>query len=186
LEDFSNILLVMGSGQHQDLREQNPGLESWMKMAGAKSGGFFALACRSGARLATEDSSKIQAYSDFGYHLGILLQLLDDVGDFKAYQSGERPVLPEALCRSFVVAYAFEVTPDKDKASLRQALAGLADDPHATREVITLLDGCGAGLYLATEIERQRQSGLRALARAAPRKAAGEKLRALITQLTEE
>ncbi|HLE13566.1 MAG TPA: polyprenyl synthetase family protein [Anaerolineales bacterium] len=186
IDDFSNTLLGMGSGQHQDLREPNPGLESWLKVAGAKSGSFFALACRAGSQLATDDPQRIQSFNNFGYHLGILVQLLDDIGDFKALHQGDTPVHPEALNRSMVVAYALEVLPEEQNRRLLDTLAAIADDPTAARDAIYLIDQCGAGLYLAIEIERQRQSGLNALAAAAPQNGAGEKLTLLMTGLLEE
>jgi geranylgeranyl diphosphate synthase, type I len=186
LNEFSTTLLLISSGQHNDLLEPTPGLADWMRIAESKSGSFFALACRAGARLATEEEEYLKGFSDFGNHLGIAIQILDDIGDFQAYHQGERPVLPEALNRSLAAAYVNEVGADKVKIRLQELISGIAKDPWAVQEVIRILDDCGAGLYLTTELERQRQFALRALERAAPKKAAGDKLAGMLYGLIED
>ena len=55
IEDFNCTILRMCAGQHADLTEASiSSLERYFRIAGAKSGEFFALACRAGALLGTD------------------------------------------------------------------------------------------------------------------------------------
>src|SRR3990172_12240121 len=105
----------MASGQHADLVNPQPDLEQWLEIAGAKSGELFALACRCGARLATNDPARLKGFSDFGHHLGILLQILDDLEDLKPGSGVETPDLSPKVSRSLVVAYALDVLPRSEE-----------------------------------------------------------------------
>jgi hypothetical protein len=64
-QDFFGGILTMASGQHADLVSRQLELKQWYEIAEAKSGSFFSLACRSGARLGTSDPDKINSYSDY-------------------------------------------------------------------------------------------------------------------------
>jgi hypothetical protein len=182
-QDFYRILLEMGSGQHQDLSIPEPTVEQWMAIAGAKSGAFFGLACRSGARLGSQEAARIEIFGRFGYSLGILLQLRDDITDIgPALIEGKRP---EDLNRSLAVAYAREMLSEADKKRLSRAIQALQTEAVEIDALVSLLDQCGAGLFLRAEIERKRREGLEALRRAEPVQPAGEKLANILTELSE-
>ena len=186
VQDFNQSLLVVSSGQHADLVNPQPDLKQWLEIAGAKSGEFFALACRCGARLATDDPARLKGFSDFGHHLGVLLQILDDLEDLKPGSDVETPDLSPKIGRSLVVAYALDVLPTPAKQRLRECLQTLLDDQQAATELIHLLDQCGAAIYLATEIERQLGLGLAALEHAAPQPPAGDILASLLRGLAKD
>ena len=186
IQDFNQSLLVMSSGQHADLVNPLPGLEQWLEIAGAKSGEFFALACRSGARLATDDLARLKGFSDFGRHLGILLQILDDLEDLKPGSGAEMPDLSPRIGRSLAVAYALDVLPSPAQQTLRECLQTLRDDQQAAGELIQLLDRSGAALYLTTEIERQLRLGFKALEEAVPVTPAGDILASLLRELAKD
>ena len=75
------------NGQHRDLSIEHLNLEHWSQIAAAKSGEFFSLACRSGARLGKIDQRRIAGYSTFGFHLGMMLQILDDLVDLSTFKA---------------------------------------------------------------------------------------------------
>ncbi|MDX1418181.1 MAG: class 1 isoprenoid biosynthesis enzyme, partial [Candidatus Promineifilaceae bacterium] len=79
---FYKTLLNSYKGQALELSIRNPSLEDWWKIARAKSGEPFFLACWSGARLASDEISIAASIGKFGYHLGHIIQILDDVTDF--------------------------------------------------------------------------------------------------------
>lgn len=181
--DFHRSLLLMASGQHRDLTYRTPDLGLWMEIAGAKSGAFFRLACRNGARLGTGDRVRIEAFGEYGYRVGLLLQLRDDLTDM-------RPGLlemksPGALRRSLAFAYAFEVLPEPEREQFSVTVNDLGMEGTAPVRLVELLDQSGAGLYIRMEIQRQRRSGLDALQRAEPAGAAGDKLVELLDRLSE-
>lgn len=180
--DFYRSLLRMASGQHRDLTCEAPDLQFWMEIAEAKSGAFFRLACRSGARLGTEDRARIEAYGEYGHHVGLLLQLRDDLADMRpGLLEGKSPA---ALRRSLAVAYAFDVLPGPQRERLSRALDELGMEAMAPTRLVEILDQSGAGLYLRMEIQRMHRAGLEALQRAAPAGAAGDQLVALLDQLS--
>lgn len=183
VEDFCCSILTMCSGQHLDLIQGQPSLEQWMQISAAKSGEFFRLACRSGASLATDDMTKLDAYGGYGFHLGMLLQILDDAGDFQQDATSGDPVGFQNAGRSLAVAYARQVLPPDQLAILSENLATASHDAASAQEVTTLLKKCGAGLYMLTEIERQRSLGLQSLASAQPGSVARDTLMTLINEL---
>ena len=164
-QDFFGSILAMASGQHADLVSRQLELKQWYEIAEAKSGSFFSLACRSGARLGTSDPNKIDSYSDYGFQLGIMLQILDDMEDLKSVYDPESPILVDGIDCSLAVAYALDVLPDDEG---RQLLNWIKTGSQESNNVITILDECGAALYLRAELDRHRNLGLTSLEKAEP------------------
>ena len=159
-QDFFGSILAMASGQHTDLVSGQLELRKWYEIAEAKSGSFFSLACRSGARLGTSDPDKINCYSDYGFHLGMMLQILDDLEDLKPAFDPENPVLVDGIDCSLAVAYALEVLPDDQGHQLINWIKSGSQEINTVNNVITILDGCGATLYVQAELDRHRNLGL--------------------------
>lgn len=181
--DFSCSVLRMAGGQQRDMRTAEPSLEDWFEIAEAKSGSFFALACRSGARWGTADPGRIEGFGRFGNHLGVILQLRDDISDLSpALLSGKRPA---EFGRSLAAAYARSVLPPDGKAQLSRLIQALPADSGASNDLVALLDSCGTALYLQMEIERQRGKALAALQAADPAQPARDALRGLLHGLVE-
>ena len=178
--DFYNTVLVMTSGQHRDINDHRLTLKQWWQVAEAKSGSFFSLACRCGAQLAHDDPVKISGYSDYGFHLGMMLQIRDDIEDLKVFLESEVPV---NLQRSLAVAYALEVIPDADKSQLKELTETTHHEPEMVNRIIEMLNLSGAGLYMLAEMERHYELGMTSLKKADPCPPAGEKLAALIREL---
>jgi geranylgeranyl pyrophosphate synthase len=77
-EEFHRALLDMAAGQNADLSE-DLSLEDCEQVAGAKSGSLFRLGCRAGALAAGAPADVIAQYGDFGYNLGIVAQMWNDL-----------------------------------------------------------------------------------------------------------
>ena len=77
-DDFYRTVLKMCAGQQADLTLSEPTLEQCWQKAEAKSGLFFALACRSGGRLASANEAQIDQLSEYGLQIGILVQIWND------------------------------------------------------------------------------------------------------------
>lgn len=175
-QDFFGSILTMASGQHSDLVSGQLELRQWYEIAEAKSGSFFSLACRSGARLGTNDPHKINGYSDYGFQLGIMLQILDDMEDLKSAYDPENPILVDGIDCSLAVAYALEVLPDDQGHQLLKWIKSGSQEIIIVKNVITLLNRCGATLYLRAELDRHRNLGLTALEKSGPDSPAAEQL----------
>jgi geranylgeranyl pyrophosphate synthase len=180
---FYNTFLVMTSGQYGDLLHPQPTLAQYWQYAASKSGAFFSLACWCGARLATGEPEVLQGYQVFGAHLGILIQVMDDMEDIRLLHEKLHSRYIVKVARSLPFVYALEVGPLEFCARLRACLVSAAQSQEAAAELVSLLDQCGAARYVLVEMEKHRSMALQALTRANP---AGEfklKLAALVQEM---
>jgi geranylgeranyl pyrophosphate synthase len=186
VQDFHKGFMMMGSGQHQDITLRELNLEQYWKVTEAKSGVFFSLACRSGARLGTQDLRKIEMFSQFGNHLGMVIQILDDLDEMRLLTTGQ-PIhnLPDFF-RSLPVLFSLEVLPGSQHERLKYWLSMAPDDPEAARSAFRLMEECGAGLYLSTEIRRHKEKAARALEQADPIPPAADALVSYLSDLGPE
>lgn len=182
--DYLETILMMTGGQHLDLILSRVNLDQWWQIAAAKSGAFFSLACRSGARFGTTDQRKVSAYSDYGSHLGLMLQIIDDLGDFNAFMYSKSGLAPGLFGKSLAVAYAENVLPEPSKRELTQLIQSSSSGDASSEKLIDILDECGAGLYLATELSKHGYQAEMAVKHAQPvLPEAGEKLAGIIETL---
>jgi geranylgeranyl diphosphate synthase, type I len=180
--DFFGTLLSMTAGQHQDLTVAEPTLEQCWRIAEAKSGCLFALACRSGALVAGGDRELAARCGEFGRLLGLLIQIGDDLDDLwpKANKpsdlSGGRWTLP--------LAYAMMVLPSAEQARLRELLRAAPADPEAEAKARSQILAVGAALYLATESRRLHERARETLCAALPDSPARDRLLELLESYT--
>jgi geranylgeranyl diphosphate synthase, type I len=179
-KSFYNSFLKMCNGQHADLLQAEPTLQQYWETASGKSGVFFSLACQAGARLAANNGTCLDGYAEFGHHLGLLVQILDDLDDFRSPNVADSLPALSSLSRSLPLAYALEVYPEEIGVRLRDELRASRLDPQGARHTWELIEGSGAAMYMLAEMERHRTKALIALQRANPLEPAGEQLASLI------
>jgi hypothetical protein len=80
---FQETVLSVCSGQHLDISITTPDLSTCWKIAEAKSGAAFALACYVGTRAATQQSDRLRHLENFGRSLGTIVQISDDIEDLE-------------------------------------------------------------------------------------------------------
>jgi geranylgeranyl pyrophosphate synthase len=182
-EDFYRTFLVMGSGQHADLTLTVLTLDQYWQQAETKSGVFFSLACRAGARLATSEADAIENYAQYGHNLGMLIQITDDLEDVFPPPGSTTHGQRSQFARSLPVVYAQEVLPPLQAERLRICLQAAPDDVGAAQEAVSLVDQSNAAAYVMIEIERYKQESMKALERANPRAPAGEALAKIIQEI---
>jgi geranylgeranyl pyrophosphate synthase len=180
---FHDSFLTMCSGQQRDLVLSEPTLEHYWKNAEAKSGAFFALACRAGARLATNDNKHLDGYYHYGLHIGFLIQVLDDLEDFRAPYRADASRRYASLRRSLPVVYALQVYPQPVGNQLNEYLHAADADSQAFDQAYQLIEKSGAVIYLLTEIERHKVQAMAALEQADPQPPAAEIMRAFLAGL---
>ena len=178
--DFLRTIMVMGSGQHADLTRPLLTLDQYWQQADTKSGAFFALGCRVGARLATSDAGVLSEYTGIGRNFGLLIQITDDLEDVCSQHDYGAPGQKRSFPRSLPVVYALEVLPPDQAARLRGCLQAAPQSEEAAQEAISWVDRSGAADYVMVEIERYKGRALDALGRAEPRPPAGGYLAKLI------
>jgi len=174
-QDFFQTVLQMSSAQHFDLTVPTPSLDDCWRMAEAKSGAFFGLACRAGARAAGIDEALVSHYSSYGASLGLLLQIGDDLSDLAAVgvdaagRAGHgRMTLP--------IAYFLSVASADAVCELNSVGADPGGLLRPDRGVVEILRESGTGLYLTAKVHELRQRGACALRRAAKPSPALEQL----------
>ena len=159
--DFSRTVLQMAGGQHADLgRRSILDLDGYRQIIAAKSGSFFALAARAGARCATHDAAQIARYDRFGYNVGILIQIADDLDGFRR-PAGEGDLA--AGRRTLPVLYALAVASPPEQARLERLLVRAPADVGAEEEARQFIAALGGVAYLLAEIARYRRRALAVL-----------------------
>lgn len=183
-QTFNRAILRACAGQHDDLTAGRvyPGQtdpETWLEIAGAKSGELFAWAVWAGA--AGVDEARLACYRQYGYHLGILLQVADDFNDI--WQSeAPRDLLTGSLNLAVCYALAVVETQEREKLNryLRQAAQG---DRQVAAQLRQRLTALGAQAYLLVVGRTQRQQAIAALAGATGDVPAHHPLIALLDQV---
>jgi geranylgeranyl pyrophosphate synthase len=183
ISDFYTGFLRMASGQHADLTRAEPTLEQYWDIARDKSGAFFQIACRCGARLANAVADRLDDFGLFGQHLGVLKQILDDLEDIQPPDSSRSMHPWPELAHSLPVVYALSVFPPGESARLRLCLQNAASSQPSAKEAFQLLEKSGAALYLSMEIARQRELAIEAIQRAALGPDAAQPLISLVEKL---
>lgn len=151
---FYRQMISMCSGQHLDILAPQPSLAEYWRIAEKKSGIFFALACQAGARLATEQTERIEGFRLYGRHFGILIQVLDDLEEWRTTEWQTVAARKDKFLRSLPVIYALDVLPGSERKALTQSSATIIENQDDFKQVLHLVEQSGAALYLMTEIER--------------------------------
>jgi geranylgeranyl pyrophosphate synthase len=155
---FNQKALAVCAGQHLDLTHTHPSLAEAWEIAGAKSGDFFSLAGFLGARLATDDATIVDAFARFGWRLGVVIQIANDIqglgrgAEVGGDLSQRKWTLPSA--------YALHILPPNQRDRLQQLLEEAPENRLAEIEARKQIIGAGALTYLALEVERFRYQAM--------------------------
>lgn len=163
---FYEELLKVCSGQHLDLTRSLPTLEESWRIAGEKSGRFTGLLCWAGGRVADADRDQLELYRQFGYNLGLLDQIRDDLADlwsdvshYSDLENGRYGGLP--------VTYALSVLPEDERQELLTYVADSNKTAEAGKKARTLIIKSGAGIYLMVQCTAYVQQSEQLLAKMA-------------------
>jgi geranylgeranyl diphosphate synthase, type I len=178
-QDFYQTILTMCGGQHDDLTLLEPNMKQCWQIAAAKSGAFFALGCRAGARLATDDLTNIHWFAQFGQHLGMLVQISDDISDLWADGKRRSDLIADQRW-TLPIAYAMTKTSNEKRNHLRKCLRMASLDASAEAEARHLVIKSGAILYLIVEAKRHYYGAQCALLQATPPSASRDALLSLL------
>lgn len=156
--DFLHTTLRMANGQHIDLqRSSERSIQSYFQVMEAKSGSFFALAAASGTKCATSDCTEIAKYEEFGYNVGVLIQIVDDWSDiYLKHGQGDLATGQATL----PVCYAQTVASPAERVRLDALLACAPTSTAAEREARRLLTALGCEIYMQAELARYRRRSL--------------------------
>jgi AcrR family transcriptional regulator len=150
-EEFHQTLLDMSAGQDADLSE-NLSLKDYEQVAGAKSGSLFRLGCRTGAMIAGAAPDVVARYGDYGYNLGIVAQMWNDLEGLSGLQgkgdAGQRRSLP-ILTTQAVEGMQPSTSPEEEQVGPLYTLVQLQIFHQRTTESLDLCPEKGRlGLFL--------------------------------------
>jgi len=163
IREFQLNILRMCSGQHIDITSNELNLDEYWQVAETKSGSFFDLACFAGARIASDDPYVLSGFSEFGRHLGILLQISDDTKDVWSLISQQNIRINHPFCLLPIV-YTMSVSSPEKCSLLSEVLQAEELDQDSISVVRTLLEESGCGLYLITKAEQHILQAQQAIA----------------------
>lgn len=149
-------------------------LERYLEMIKNKTASLVAASAAAGAMSAGASDNAVRAYKDFGQHLGLAFQILDDVlGTWGSEDSMGKPVGADVESRkpSYPPMYALENSPDFHRL--------WSDLEASNEEVLAALDDSGARNAAHEAASRQTSLAFDSLASAKPTEPAASELRKL-------
>jgi geranylgeranyl diphosphate synthase type I len=170
-----DTLLRLAEGEHCDVTFEtvhDAGLDECMAMAAAKTGALFACACALGALRGGANFARAGLMRDFGEHLGVAFQLVDDVlgiwGDPRAMG---KPSLADLQARKkslpVVAALVSGTAAGRELAEIYRQDAPL--DEAALRKAADLVAEAGGRVWAQKEEARRLNAALSCLEAAGPR-----------------
>ncbi|RME43724.1 MAG: hypothetical protein D6791_14785 [Chloroflexi bacterium] len=138
-------------------------LRRYWQIAAAKSGAFFELGCRAGVLLCDVSPQDLAPYAEYGWHLGLLIQIANDLAGLLDERDSSDVVYQKM---TLPVLYALSVATPAQARQLRQAWTAAAQDARARREVSQMVVELGAPQYIFVEAERHYWRARQALERA--------------------
>lgn len=178
--------LELTRGQHLDMRfecRESVSLDSYMSMIHGKSAALLATCAQIGALLAGAAGATVKQYARFGRNLGVAFQIRDDIlgiwGDEGATGKSTATDLASRK-KTLPVLYGLEHSEEFKRA--------YAKPPAAREDVqifVTLLEDLGALEFARSRETRWARAAEEALTAARPAGAAGDSLRALVSELLQ-
>ncbi len=151
---FNQTMMVMAGGQHLDLLPEGViDMGSYWRHVRGKTGAFFGLAIESGALCAITDQEALDRYYEFGYNLGVMLQLIDDLNDF--FTEGPHDDLAAGK-HTLPILFVEEFAPASVQSTVQTLLPQALHDPAARRRIRQIVREQGADVYILAEIARLR------------------------------
>jgi geranylgeranyl diphosphate synthase, type I len=156
-ESLARYSVAMARGQDIDVTGKARSFDEYWELMRGKTGAGFALACEIGAISAGAETAVAHAFGEFGMHLGVLLQILDDLeGCFRPKGIADlrqgKVTLP--------VVYALAI--DHAGRGELEALVGSGDLGQHSARATEILESAGAREYAiwAALEERKRALGI--------------------------
>lgn len=169
LQILSKTSAIITAGEVRQLVEThnfNISVETSLEIIGAKTAELFGAACQTGALVggATETDA-LNLYS-YGYNLGLIFQITDDVLDYQAQDTARGKVPGDDFREGKItlpVIYTYNSASDTEKEFLQKTMISLHQTPEDFTQVRNLIQqhhGFEKCLNLATDLVKQAQSSL--------------------------
>jgi geranylgeranyl diphosphate synthase type I len=156
-------------------------LDRCLAMAAAKTGALIGCAASLGAVLAGAPDAQIAALTEFGEHLGLAFQAVDDLlGIWGEPEITGKPVWSDLRqAKKTIPVTAAIANAGARTTELRELLAASATSETDARRAAELIERCGGKRFTEDTASRNLDAALAALDRADPRPDADGELREL-------
>jgi octaprenyl-diphosphate synthase len=161
MDILSNTTNVIAEGEVQQLANaKNPDLKEsdYLTVIYKKTGALFEAACECGAVIADANDQQRQAIKQFGYHLGVAFQLVDDLLDY----SGDSETLGKNVGDDLAegkptlpLIHAMENCESEHNALIRGSIANA--DASELGTIVDIVKGCGS-LDYTSRLAREHAS----------------------------
>ncbi len=180
-------LLQLCQGQYLDIAGEgdvDTTEESYLKMIGGKTAALIAASTQLGA-LIGRAGDKTDSYRQFGWHLGLAFQMVDDIlGIWGDPATTGKPAASDIKSRKMTLPVIFALQAGHEG----KKLADLYRREHLSNEdvaqAMAILESVGARQYVQQQAAQYERNALAALDAAGARPPAEEHLRNLATSLT--
>jgi geranylgeranyl diphosphate synthase, type I len=187
---LSDTLLRLAEGERRDVAFEavhDAELGECIAMAAAKTGALFSCACALGAARGGADAARVELMREFGEHLGVAFQLVDDVlGIWGDPQVTGKPILADLRTRKkslpVVAALVSGSAAGRELAEIYRQDAPL--DEAALRKAADLIVEAGGRAWAQEEAARRLGAALSCLQAAGPRSRPARELTALAHLIT--
>ncbi|MFI9770296.1 polyprenyl synthetase family protein [Streptomyces sp. NPDC052415] len=163
------------------------GAEEYLAMAAGKTGALMACACAVGGILAGARPQQVDGLRDFGRHLGVAFQCVDDlIGIWGASACSGKPVGADLAARKKSLPVVAALTGDSEAGRRLAELYGRAQPLEAADIALAadLVEEAGGRVATEREAARHTDLAMRALSRAEPDAASYRQLQELAALLT--
>jgi geranylgeranyl diphosphate synthase type I len=171
-------------GQYQDLAfESLPDVSeaTYLEMVEGKTAALIASGTEAGALVADADERTVEAYREFGHHLGLSFQIQDDIlGIWGAPEVTGKPAGDDLRSRKKSLPILYGIHTSKEFSELWDLPAVESTDIDAMTHVLV---GAGALAYAQRASETHMDMALAALESARPLQPAADELRRLSLNL---
>jgi geranylgeranyl diphosphate synthase, type I len=174
MEAINSFYITACAGQHLDLSHLSNfdiSEDQYLQIAGMKSATQIQCACYTGALAAGADSKTIDAFSLFGYNLGMAAQIANDILGL----TQEKDILKRKI--TLPVIYAQAQTEGIDRQLIEQNYRHTNDEDQDIIPIKDLFFRTGAVYYCVVKMELYKQMARQALKQAEVSGAAAERLK---------
>jgi geranylgeranyl diphosphate synthase, type I len=163
LDVFNAYYLNACAGQHLDLsvnKEENISEDAYLKILELKSASQVECACYTGALLATDNDQLTNVLKDFGFNLGMMAQITNDISGI----TNGKDLLKRKI--SLPVIFALSQTEGENCNLLKDYYFNKSESCPNTQQILCLISDIGALHYAAVKLESYRIYAADALNRA--------------------
>ena len=147
-----------------NIKNANVSQTEYFNVIEQKTARLFEAACKIGALLSDSSEKTINSLGDFGFHLGIAFQIIDDVLDYKSNSTTMGKEVGDDLSEGKItlpMIYALEKTSGSENKILRDAIK--TADASNIDSIVNILCSVNAFEFTRKIAENESQKALKSL-----------------------